>query len=60
MKFIVDAQLIQNAGYDAIYTLDLPQRNNTPNSNINTLSINEERIVILLLFFFFVQLSILH
>jgi predicted nuclease of predicted toxin-antitoxin system len=53
MKFIVDAQLprrlaqlIQNAGYNAIHTLDLPQRNNTPDSNINTLSINEERIVI--------------
>jgi predicted nuclease of predicted toxin-antitoxin system len=53
MKFIVDAQLprrlaqlIQNAGHDAIHTLDLPQRNNTPDSNINKLSIDEERIVI--------------
>jgi predicted nuclease of predicted toxin-antitoxin system len=53
MKFIIDAQLplrlaklIQNAGHDAIHTLDLPQRNNTPDSNINTLSIEEERVVI--------------
>jgi predicted nuclease of predicted toxin-antitoxin system len=53
MKFIVDAQLprrlatlIQNAGHDAIHTLDLPQSNNTSDSNINMLSIDEERIVI--------------
>jgi predicted nuclease of predicted toxin-antitoxin system len=53
MKFIVDAQLprrlaifLQNAGYDAIHTLDLPQQNNTPDSNINALSISQERIVI--------------
>jgi predicted nuclease of predicted toxin-antitoxin system len=53
MKFIIDAQLprhlailLQNAGYDAIHTLDLPQRNNTSDSNINALSIAEERIVI--------------
>jgi predicted nuclease of predicted toxin-antitoxin system len=53
MKFIVDAQLprrlayfLQNAGYDTIHTLDLPQQNATPDSNINTLSIEQERIVI--------------
>ena len=53
MKFIVDAQLprrlayfLQNAGYDTIHTLDLPQRNTTPDSNINTLSIEQERIII--------------
>jgi predicted nuclease of predicted toxin-antitoxin system len=53
MKFIVDAQLprrlayfLQNAGYDTIHTLDLPQQNATPDSNINILSIQQERIVI--------------
>lgn len=53
MKFIVDAQLprrlarfLQDSGYDAIHTLDLPQQNATPDSNINTLSIAQERIVI--------------
>lgn len=53
MKFIVDAQLprrlakfLQDVGYDAIHTLDLPDRNATPDSNINTLSIAQERIVI--------------
>jgi predicted nuclease of predicted toxin-antitoxin system len=51
MKFIVDAQLprrlalfLRDAGHDVIHTLDLPQSNNTPDSNINTLSIAEERI----------------
>lgn len=53
MKFLVDAQLprrlarfLQDAGYDAVHTLDLPERNATPDSNINTLSIDQERIVI--------------
>jgi predicted nuclease of predicted toxin-antitoxin system len=53
MKFIVDAQLprrlatfLQNSGYDAIHTLDLPQQNKTADSSINALSIKEERIVI--------------
>ena len=53
MKFIVDAQLprrlahfLQNAGYDTLHTLDLPHQNATPDSNINTLSIAQERIVI--------------
>jgi predicted nuclease of predicted toxin-antitoxin system len=53
MKFIVDAQLprrlarfLQDAGYDAVHTLDLPQQNATPDSNINALSIAEERIII--------------
>jgi predicted nuclease of predicted toxin-antitoxin system len=46
MKFIVDAQLpkrfarfLQDAGYDALHTSDLPQQNATPDSSINTLSI---------------------
>jgi predicted nuclease of predicted toxin-antitoxin system len=53
MKFIVDAQLprrlarfLQDSGFDAIHTLDLPQQNTTPDSNINQLSIAQERIVI--------------
>ena len=53
MKFIVDAQLprrlarfLQSKGHDAVHTLDLPQQNATPDSNINTLSIVQERIVI--------------
>jgi predicted nuclease of predicted toxin-antitoxin system len=53
MKFIVDAQLpkrlarfLQDAGYDTIHTSDLPQQNATPDSSINTLSIQQERIVI--------------
>jgi predicted nuclease of predicted toxin-antitoxin system len=53
MKFIVDAQLprriarfLQDTGYDAIHTLDLPQQNSTPDSSVNNLSIAEERIVI--------------
>jgi predicted nuclease of predicted toxin-antitoxin system len=53
MKFIVDAQLprrlarfIQDSGYDAIHTLDLSQQNATPDSNINALSVAQERILI--------------
>ena len=53
MKFIVDAQLprclarfLQSKGHDAVHTLDHPQQNATPDSNINTLSIVQERIVI--------------
>lgn len=53
MKFLVDAQLpirlarlLQEAGYDTIHTRDLPQQNATPDSIINTLSVQQERIVI--------------
>jgi predicted nuclease of predicted toxin-antitoxin system len=53
MKFLVDAQLpkrlarfLQSAGYDAIHTSDLPQRNATRDSDLNTLSIQEQRILI--------------
>jgi predicted nuclease of predicted toxin-antitoxin system len=42
MKFLVDAQLpvrlarfLQNAGHDAIHTLDLPEHNATPDAVIN-------------------------
>lgn len=53
MKFIVDAQLprrlarrLQEAGHDAIHTLDLPAGNRTPVKEIIRLAEAEERIVI--------------
>jgi predicted nuclease of predicted toxin-antitoxin system len=53
MKFLVDAHLprklaywLQEAGYDAIHTLDLPLRNLTPDSAINEISLAEQRIVV--------------
>lgn len=53
MKFLVDAQLpirlarsLQEAGYDTIHTRELPQQNSTPDSTINSLSIQQERVVI--------------
>ena len=53
MKFLVDAQLPlrlarvrQFAGCDTIHTKNWPRRNATPDSEINSLSIQESRIVI--------------
>ncbi len=53
MKFLVDAQLplrlarlLQGAGYDTIHTRELPQQNATPDSIINSISIQQERVVI--------------
>ncbi|MGJ3254090.1 MAG: DUF5615 family PIN-like protein [Elainellaceae cyanobacterium] len=53
MKFLIDAQLpirlarlLREAGYDIIHTRELPQQNATPDSIINSISIQEERIVI--------------
>jgi predicted nuclease of predicted toxin-antitoxin system len=53
MKFIVDAQLpkriarlLQSEGYDAVHTLDLPQQNATPDAMINSISVEQQRIVI--------------
>lgn len=53
MKFLVDAQLplrlarlLQEAGYDTIHTRELPLQNATPDSIINSLSIQQERVVI--------------
>ena len=53
MKFLVDAQLprrlaalLQDAGHDAIHTLDLPLGNRTTDQVINHLSLNEKRVVI--------------
>jgi predicted nuclease of predicted toxin-antitoxin system len=53
MKFLIDAQLpmrianlLENLGYDVIHTRNLPLKNATPDSEINKLSILEQRIVI--------------
>lgn len=53
MKFIVDAQLprrlarlLQQSGYDAIHTLDLPQQNRTKDSAIISTADAEQRIVV--------------
>ncbi len=53
MKFLIDAQLppsLKNLfiskGFDCLHTLDLDLKNETPDSVINFISINEERIVI--------------
>jgi predicted nuclease of predicted toxin-antitoxin system len=53
MKFLVDAQLpvrlshlLKTMGHDAIHTKELAFKNATPDTEINTLSIREQRIVI--------------
>jgi predicted nuclease of predicted toxin-antitoxin system len=53
MRFLVDAQLprrlarrLTEAGHDAIHTLDLPKGNRTTDSEINEVSIAEQRVVI--------------
>jgi len=53
MKFLIDAQLppsLKNLfiskGFDCLHTLDLDLKNETPDSVINFISINEERVVI--------------
>ena len=53
MNFLVDAQLprrltrrLQEAGHDAVHTLDLPKANRTPDNEISDLSIKEQRVVI--------------
>jgi predicted nuclease of predicted toxin-antitoxin system len=53
MKFLVDAHLprrltffLQQAGFDAIHTLDLASGNRTPDTLINQLSFVEQRIVV--------------
>lgn len=53
MKFLVDAQLpirlarfLQESGHDAMHTRDLPQQNATPDTEINVISMQQERIVI--------------
>ena len=53
MKFLVDAQLpkrlaelINDLGYDAIHTLDLPDKNNTQDSEIAKFANDQDRVVI--------------
>jgi predicted nuclease of predicted toxin-antitoxin system len=53
VKFLVDAQLPQRlarwlseAGHDALHTLDLPRKNNTPDSDIITRARLDGRIVV--------------
>ncbi|QLE57534.1 DUF5615 family PIN-like protein [Nostoc sp. TCL26-01] len=53
MKFLVDAQLpvrlarfLRDSGYDTIHTRDLVKQNATPDNEINTISIRENRILI--------------
>ncbi len=53
MKFLVDAQLpkalarfLHRRGFDAVHTLDLPNKNVTADSEINKISHAEQRIVI--------------
>lgn len=53
MKFLVDAQLprrvalwLGTSGFDAVHTLDLPLGNQTSDTIINDISVNEQRIVI--------------
>ncbi len=52
-RFLVDAHLplklaraIQAAGYDTVHTRNLPRANATKDSEINALSIAEQRIVV--------------
>ena len=53
IRFLIDAQLpkklallLQDMGYDVIHTLDLPSQNYTKDSEINTVSLNQKRIVV--------------
>ncbi|MBW4538864.1 MAG: DUF5615 family PIN-like protein [Myxacorys chilensis ATA2-1-KO14] len=53
MKFLVDAQLpvrlaqcLRDAGHDVVHTRELPDQNATPDSVINQLSVDQERVVI--------------
>ena len=53
MKFLVDAQLprrlkgwLNEAGHDAVHTMDLPKGNRTPDQDINDISLLQKRVVI--------------
>lgn len=53
MKFLIDAQLparlarlLNDAGHDAIHTLDLPERNRTTDAEISRVADAEDRIVV--------------
>lgn len=53
MKFLIDAHLpngvadlLEKSGHDVLRTQDLPGQNRTSDAEINTISINQERIVV--------------
>lgn len=53
IRFLVDAQLplrlartLAHSGFDTLHTKDLPRGNATPDSDINRISLCEERVVI--------------
>jgi len=53
MKFIVDAQLpskfviwLNEAGHDALHTLDLPKKNLTPDKELTEFAVSQGRIVV--------------
>jgi predicted nuclease of predicted toxin-antitoxin system len=53
VKFIIDAQLpksladfLQSKGYDAIHTIDLPDKNRTKDIQITEIATLEERVII--------------
>lgn len=53
MKFLIDAQLparlarrLNDAGHDAIHTLDLPESNRTSDTQITRVADSQERIVV--------------
>jgi len=53
MKFLIDAQLprrltyrLRDAGHDVLHTLDLPKGNRTTDTEINAISMREERVVV--------------
>ena len=53
MNYLIDAQLpkrlslfMQDLGYDTIHTLDLTDKNNTKDSDVNIISLNQQRVVV--------------
>jgi predicted nuclease of predicted toxin-antitoxin system len=53
VKFLIDAQLparlarhLNDAGHDALHTLDLPERNRTTDAEISRVADAEDRIVV--------------
>jgi len=53
MKFLLDAQLPKKLsffliykGYDSLHTLDLPHKNKSKDSELNSVSIDEQRVII--------------
>ena len=53
MKLLVDAHLpkrlsqaLNDKGHDSVHTLNLPERKKTKDSSINSISVDEQRIVV--------------